>query len=129
MLGVFLYHYIQWHYSRAIVDIAGIVLNFRWFFHEFFGVSRHLKTFFVPFRRLREKAVDIFDLENFFESIVVTLLMRVVGMVLRSVVILLGLFLEVLAFLVGGVFLLVWLFVPFILLSLIISGAVLLFHW
>lgn len=128
MARTFFFHYFAWHYSRAIVDIAGIVLNFRWFFHEFFGVSYHLQTFFVPFQRLKETATHALDLEDIATSFIVTTLMRLVGMVFRTVAIVCGIFLQLVTFVFGGLMLLVWLFVPLLLLVLFGSGVVLLLH-
>jgi|AACY02.16.fsa_nt_gi hypothetical protein len=121
--------YVRWHYTTAILDLAGIVLNFCWFFHTFFGVGRHLKTFFVPFQRLRERSTKPLDIEDIAASFVVTALMRVLGMSVRSVAILCGLVLQVLTFLFGGAMLLVWLTLPVLLFVFFVSGMVLLFYF
>jgi hypothetical protein len=129
MLFSLAYYYIGWHYSRAVVDMAGIVLNFRWFFHQFFGVERHLATFFVPFQRLQERSHNPLDFEDMASAFIVTTLMRIVGMVLRAVMIVLGLVAQVVTFALGGVLLLCWVLAPVLLLVVIFSGVVLMLHF
>jgi hypothetical protein len=129
MLFLFLKHYFFWHYTHALSSIANTTLNFRWFFSEFFGISLHLKTFFTPFERLEERAGRTLDFEKIAESFIVTFIMRLVGMILRSLMILLGTLFQILTFIFGAFFLLFWLIAPLCVLFLFFGGLFLLLHF
>lgn len=115
--------YLVWHYSTALSDILHIWWNYLWFVGYLFSVPEVLRTWFSPWKRLHEKKVNIFKSpEDFFANIFVNLIMRLVGVLIRTA--LLGV--ASLAFLIaiiGGVLLFVfWLILPALLIHFIGSG-------
>lgn len=70
----------------------------------------------MPWKRLGEDAVNFFDFFNFFSAIVVTLIMRIFGILVRSAVIAVGLLSLVLSLLFGVLFFSIWIFAPLIIL-------------
>lgn len=117
-------YYLRWHYSHAVVDLLHIVGNFLWFFNEFFSIKLLAATLFTPFHRLeddRKKAGGL-DFATMAEHILVGTIMRVVGALLRSVLIVFGIFFIVLTFILGIFFIVVWLTAPLLLTGLVISG-------
>lgn len=118
----FITEYIVWHYSKAIRELCNILLNFIWFFYNFFSIPLLLKTFFTPFKRLDEKAEGGLNISVWFEAFVVTNLMRLVGILLRTILIFLGALMILLTVLCGAIVLVTWILAPAFLLFLISFG-------
>lgn len=117
-------YYFLWHYSRSLFDYFKVWNNLIWFLWNFFSVKVLLKTFFMPFERLKETYTGNLDIGNFLTSIVVTNLMRIVGMVARAAVIISGI-VTIIIFIVGGLLgFIVWLFLPLIIIALIIINLI-----
>ena len=116
------WHYFIWHYSRALRDFINIWLNFLWFFWQLFSVRLLLATFFAPFHRLQERPRPGFHPDELAEALVVNLLMRLVGVVTRTVLLLLAAVMELLTLVVGAVLFAAWLLAPFLLAALFFTG-------
>jgi len=126
-LGLILPHYISWHYARGLRDIVRHIKDFLWFFWNLFSIGELLKTFFAPFQRLGQTAPTRFDPQKMLEAFATTLVMRLLGMAMRTFFILLGLF-ALAALLAGGIFfLVVWLLLPFIIVGMFVTGLMALF--
>jgi hypothetical protein len=115
-------YYAIWHYTRAPRDILQIWKNFLWFFYNFFSIPLLLLSLLAPFERLDEKPRKGFDAQAIFESIVVNILMRIVGFIVRAVTILIGLAFMIAVFFAGIIFFVMWLFAPFVLISVLAAG-------
>jgi hypothetical protein len=122
MHTLFFFSYMKWHYTKAIQDLVRIVFNFVWFFYELFSITIFLKTFFSPFRRLGEGYGNMLNLSLLFQTFILNTLMRFVGVLLRSVFILLGCFFIIFSIAVGTAFLVAWVLTPLLLLFLLIFG-------
>ena len=114
--------YIRWHYTQGVVDLVHIVGNFVWFWYEFFSFRLLLRTFFVPFHRLADEGPVGLDIGKLSERIIVNTLMRVVGMVLRSGIMLFGAILIVVTVLLGIGFFVIWLCAPLVACALVLFG-------
>jgi len=82
--------YLKWHYGRGLKELFGVFGNFLWFVSNFFSFKLLLKTLFAPWKRLGESYGSIFDFENFASSFVINLLMRLVGFITKTIVIIVG---------------------------------------
>jgi membrane-bound ClpP family serine protease len=104
------------------------VRNFIWFFFEFFSITLLIKTFFVPFNRLEDnrKKKNAIDLEAMAERLVVNVLMRIVGALLRLVLITLGIIFILTTIMTGVCFTILWLLAPLMLTGLVFVGSTLL---
>lgn len=118
----FVPHYLMWHYTRALQNIVRVCANFLWFFYHFFSISFLLKTFFNRFERLGEEYKKGLDVPAFAATLTVNTLMRIVGILARTIVILLGVSVTVTVFLFGIIFFVFWLFLPFMLPLFFIAG-------
>lgn len=117
-------YYFSWHYGRSLTDYFKVWNNLIWFLWNFFSIKVLFKTFFMPFERLKETYTGNLDIENFLTSIIVTTLMRIVGMVARTAIIVSGL-ITIIIFIVGGLLgFIVWLFLPLIIPALIIISLI-----
>jgi len=126
-MPVLLFQYIRWHYTVGLVDVVHIIGNFVWFFYSFFSIPLLLKTFFVPFHRLQEEDPTGLDIGRIFEKLVVNGLMRFVGMLLRTLLILFGLLAILCTCVLGAIFLCMWLAAPLICVLLLLYGVLRLF--
>ena len=82
--------YIAWHYTRGLLDLLGICGNFIYFTWHFFSIKQLTRTFFTPWRRLGDITSRRWDLFEVFSSFVVTICMRAVGILARSITIIFG---------------------------------------
>ena len=118
--------YLTWHYSTAYRDFLRAWINYLWFVAHFFSLEILLRTFFTPFKRISEKNNAGLDIGAILEVFAVNLLMRLVGMLVRTVLISIGL-VVLFGVAVGGVLgLLVWTLLPGILLMLLLIS---IFGW
>jgi hypothetical protein len=117
-------YYFVWHYTLAIKNLFGICGNFIWFLYNFFSFKVLLQTLFSPYKRLTERYNGGLDIEQLLEVIVINILMRLVGFIARSIVLIIGFVVFILALLLIGVGIFVWLLLPFILLFMFFSGLI-----
>ena len=119
---LFALHYLKWHYTKAIVDYYRIVFNFIWFFYNLFSIKLSLQTLFSPFHRLSETYEGGVHFEKFFEAVIVNSLMRLVGFLLRTFLITIGLAFIIASIILGAFFFIVWVLAPLLILFLFLFG-------
>ena len=101
--------YFFWHYSLALAAWWRIYGNLLWFLYHFFSLPIIIRTLFAPWRRLAEPYPKGFNPAATAETLVVNGLMRLIGLIIRSIF-LFGAFLILLgAFVLGWVALALWL--------------------
>ena len=122
-----LLYYILWHYTRAPLNFLGVWMNMLWFIGHFFSMPILLKTLFQPIQRLSERYEGGLDLKRFGEVLVVNTLMRILGFLMRSFFITLGLVFLGVGFCLGFILFIAWFFLPFILGGMLVFGFALLF--
>jgi hypothetical protein len=120
--------YIRWHYGRALQSIFEINANFMWFLWHFFSVGLMLSTFFAPWQRIQEEHVHGLDIGNYFSTTIINSVMRLVGIVIRSVFISIGCLAIVLTSVAGILFFVVWLALPLVIIVSFILGFIFLFR-
>lgn len=118
----FIVSYLSWHYSKALLNIYGIFSNFFWATYRFFSIPLLFKTFFSPWHHLDSAYAKNSGIEDFFSTLVVNFLMRLVGMFMRLAVILAGLFSLVIVFIIEIISFVIWIFLPIIIVWLIYTG-------
>lgn len=116
--------YAKWHYSEGFRDLYRNWRSFVLFVIHFFSLRLLFRTWLSPFGRLNEEYKKGFDLEELLETLIVNTMMRLVGFVLRTFVIVSGLVSLLLVFLLGPVLFLLWIFTPLIILILLGEGLV-----
>lgn len=90
--------YIVWHYSLGLSEFFRNARSALSAVARFFSIGLLLRTLFSPWQRLSEAPGSIFDAENFFGAIAVNTLMRIVGFIIRSATIAIGLSVWILLF-------------------------------
>jgi len=117
-------HYISWHYTKAISDLLGLFKNFARFIWTFFSIKLLLQTLFVPFQKLSVKRTKKLDLEDFFSALVTNLLMRLIGFIIRTFFIVIGLFSMIFYVLAYSVLFIIWIVLPLVILSMFVLGLI-----
>ena len=124
--GLLLGEYIAWHYSIGVAEFVRVWAGMHRFFYNYFSLPLLLRSLFAPFHRMQERRVRGFDPENLFEVFVVNSLMRIVGAVVRMVVIVIGIFAQGLVFVVGASLTVLFITAPVAIPASIVIGFVLL---
>jgi hypothetical protein len=116
--------YIRWHYGLALLQLFHIWFNFLWFVVHVFSLPLLIRTLFSPWHRLREEYGKKGGINpgDFFGSVLINLIMRIVGFIVRIVVITIGLTTLILTMLAGLIFLVLWLIAPLIIVTLLLKG-------
>lgn len=123
---LFSLHYFTWHYSRAFKDLLHTWANFFWFLIQFFSIPLLFRTLFSPFKRITDEQPHT-GLEDFFETLVMNVMSRIVGAIARLFILLIGVIVLITwcVLLIG--LLIFWLFAPAILFGMFVYGLALLF--
>lgn len=127
LLTTVLHHYLLWHYTAAFGEIWHIFKNFVWFTVHFFSLPQLLRSLFAPWKRITEDRGNSLSFEDMASFVVVNLFSRLVGMILRSTLILSGLFSLLILFVLGIATYLFWLLAPACLIVSLYFGLVFLF--
>lgn len=121
-------YYLGWHYSKGAVELFFALKNFVLFIPSFFSFATLLKTLISPYQRLQEHYHGGLNLSELFEVVTVNIIMRIVGLIIRTFFLLIG----ILSFIIVLTFCLViyvaWFFVPFLIAFLFITSLISLFN-
>lgn len=121
--------YLIWHYTEALVDWWRIVGNFVWFFFHMFSIGLLLRTLFSPFKRMREeRKKGSLAFEDWGGAIIINLLMRLIGSLVRTIIIIAGIIFIIFTILIGAAAFLLWLILPALVIFLIVFGLGQLFY-
>lgn len=117
--------YLGWHYSKALYSLTNVWKNFFIFISDFFSINLLLKNFFAPWKRMAENYPKIFELKKYIFTFIANTIVRIVGIIMRTFLILLSLICFLLLFFLYPFCLIIWLFLPLIVIFLIILGFIL----
>ena len=117
--------YLTWHYSKAFLDLSVVWRNLFWFVIHFFSIPTLIKTFFSPWKRIHEDYQKR-SLEVFFQSLVVNIVTRILGAIIRFSVILLGILAFFMLFVSFVGFIIFWVVAPVAPVVFILAGIALL---
>ena len=119
--------YLKWHYGKALVTTFSLWKNILFFLFAFFSIKSLLGNFFTPWKRLADSYPKKFNLKIYFFTFLANTIMRTVGIILRSIIIIIGLASCLLFIMLLPISLVIWLALPIITAYLIIDGLVLIF--
>jgi len=107
-----LVQYFEWHF----VDVPRAILtgwrNFLVFNFRYFSVPQLLSTLFSYWRRYRTSYGRGFDIKVYFEAFTFNIISRVIGAIMRTVLIVVGLAVEIFIFFAGLIIFVAWFFLP-----------------
>jgi hypothetical protein len=114
--------YLKWHYGQAISALWSTWRNFLYFVSEYFSIKLLFKNFFDSWKRMTDNYPRSFNLKEYLSIFIVNMITRVVGMAMRTFLIVAGLTCYILLALAFPFALITWLFLPFIIITLIGIG-------
>jgi small-conductance mechanosensitive channel len=122
-----MHDYFLWHYSRALLELFHVWLNLLWFVVHFFSLPQLMRSWIAPWKRMVEDRGEKWNLEDLAAFVVIGIISRIIGFILRTIVITLGL-VSLLVVAVGGFATYAfWLVAPAAIISLLGFGLALLF--
>jgi hypothetical protein len=127
MQSLLFLQYLKWHYFDASRDILKAWGNFLWFNLNYFSVLLLLKTFFAPWRRITWEYGRGFDIGRYLFIFGSNLISRILGAIMRSFLIGVGIFTEVVLLFLGMALLIIWLVLPVLIAASFFYGILLLF--
>ena len=119
--------YLLWHYGVAFRNMMLVWGNLFWFVLHFFSIPTLLRTLFSPWKRITEKYQKK-GLEDFASAVLVNIMTRIVGAIIRIIVIVFGLAVLLLLFGVMLLFLIVWILAPLVTVGSVLIGLLFLFR-
>jgi hypothetical protein len=117
--------YLKWHYSKAISSLSDIWKNFLYFTSNFFSIKLLFQNFFDPWKRMTDSYPKSFDLKKYFYAFIANLIVRIVGMIMRTGLIIIGLASYIIMALLYPIILIIWILLPLFIITLIIIGLIL----
>jgi len=106
--------WILWQFYQAPKFLLSVWKNYILFASNYFSLPILLKSLFSPWRRYRWVYPKGFDIEGFFSTLISNTFSRLLGSLMRIVLIVAGIFFQIFVILVGLIVFLLWVFVPFI---------------
>jgi hypothetical protein len=103
-----------WQFYEMPKFLIGVWVNYFIFASNLFSIPSLLKTFFSPWRRYKWQYPRGFDIGEFFSTFVSNLISRILGAIMRIVLIIVGILFQIIVVISGLVFLLGWLLMPLI---------------
>jgi hypothetical protein len=118
---------ISWHFIEVPKEILRAWKSYLLFNLNYFSIPLLLKTFFSPWRRYREPYARVFDAGKYLETFFANIIYCTLGAMMRSFLIIIGLFLEVFIFFAGLVIFWGWIILPFFLIKGLAIGLTMIF--
>jgi len=106
--------WINWHYSFILQEIFWAWKNIFRFNLYYFSIPTLLSTLFSPWRRYNFSYGKRISFSETIENISFNIFSRIVGMIMRILLITFGIFSQILTILFGTVVVFLWVFLPII---------------
>jgi len=124
---LFLWEYFTWHYGTALSELLTLFETYLKFIYHFFSLPLMIRTWVSPlFRRSEENPADVTDIEALAMALVGNLILRIVGFILRTFVLVVGVIVELCVTVFFMVLFAAWILLPLIIMLLIAYAAELL---
>lgn len=109
------FQYLIWHFFEVPKEILKGWGNFLKFNLNYFSIPLLFQTLFSYWRQYRWSYGRGFDLKRWLEAFFSNLVSRILGAIVRTCLIIIGLLVEIFLFFGGLILFLVWIFFPVIL--------------
>lgn len=107
-----LIQYLVWHFFDISKEILRGWRNFLLFNLNYFSIPLLLKTFFSHWRQYKWDYGRGFDISRYIEALFSNLISRILGAMMRSVLIFIGIITEIFIVLFGAIIFVGWIFLP-----------------
>ena len=122
---ILVFQWIVWHYARAPKQIILGWFNFLSFIPRYFSFGTLLKTLFAHWRRYKDSYGRGFDIKVYARTFLLNIISRILGAIIRIVVIAAGLIVELFVFIIGLALFVFWFAWPLFVICGIYVGLVL----
>ncbi len=122
-----LIQYLTWHFIDSPKAISKAWKNFLLFNLNYFSVPLLLRTFFSHWRKYYYSYGKGLNPGRWFEAFVFNMFSRIIGAILRTIFIIIGIAFEVLIVVAGLIILIAWILLPLLLLAVLWFGFRLIF--
>lgn len=116
------FQYLAWHFIDVPRAFGRAWRNYLYFVLNYFSVPLLLKTFFSHWRRYASSYGKGFNPRRYVEALVFNAMSRVIGMILRTLFIILGIGAEAFIFCAGLIILMLWIILPVLLVAGFVFG-------
>lgn len=111
-----IFEWFLWQFYETPKFLLEVWKNYLLFASNFFSFSFLVKTLFSPWRKYNWVYPKRFDLAEFFNTLISNIFSRILGAIMRLVLIIMGGLLQIFVFLAGLAIFIFWILVPFIIL-------------
>jgi len=119
--------WLSWQFFEMPGNILKAWRNFLLFNLNYFSIPLLIKTFLSPWRQYQWAYGKGFDVKRYLEAFFSNLISRILGAMVRLILILVGFLTEIFIIFSGMIILFGWLALPFTLIAGLISGFKILF--
>ncbi|MCX6720395.1 MAG: hypothetical protein NTW11_01160 [Candidatus Staskawiczbacteria bacterium] len=106
--------WLVWHFGEMPRFLAGVWKNYILFASNYFSLPILLKSLFAPWRRYRWNYPKGFQIGEFFTTLVSNIFSRLMGAMVRIVLIICGIVFQIFVILAGAVVFIFWILLPLI---------------
>ncbi len=112
LITTFAQDYFRWHYSSALRQIFSVWSNLMWFMVYFFSLPQLAGSWFAPWKRMTEKRTRAWNFEDMLGTFFINLMSRLIGALIRTVFIVIGMIALCTTILFGIITYLFWIAAP-----------------
>jgi len=103
-----------WQFYEMPAFLFEVWVNYFNFSVNLFSVPLLLKTFFAPWRKYNWRYPKGFDLVEFSNTLISNIFSRILGAIMRIILIIVGIFFQIFVAVVGAIVLVGWMVIPLI---------------
>ena len=111
------YLWFFWHFYEMPKFLLGIWKNYILFALNYFSLPILLKSLFAPWRKYRWNYPKGFNVVEFFNTLVSNAFSRLLGALMRIILLVIGILFQVFVIFSGLIIFLLWILIPFIVLT------------
>lgn len=109
--------WLLWQFYEVPDFLIKVWQNYLLFGLNYFSILLLLKTIFSPWRGYNWKYPKALDVKEIFSTFISNVFSRVLGFVMRVVLIISGILVEIFIVFAGGALILFWILIPFIIIG------------
>lgn len=109
--------WILWQFYEMPKFLWQVWNNYFMFATNYFSLTILLKTFFSPWRRYKWRYPRGLDIQEFFSTLISNAFSRIIGAMMRTVLILVGILFQVFVAVAGFIIFISWLLIPLIIIG------------
>lgn len=114
-------NFVLWYFGDAVKFLVDFLIKSLKFIFHFFALYFHLRHFFAPWKHISVGYGRGFQINVYFSSLALNASSRLIGAFIRFLIIVWTVLLFIFALIFGIAVILLWLFLPVILIYLVIS--------